>query len=444
MSILYKDLKELSGKTFVVFDLETTGLFFEYFDEPIEIGAVKIDDKLNIVDTFHAYIMPRKKISSKITEITGLNEDVIIRNGYMERNAALKGLLTFIGNSIPVGHNVGFDINFVNYWTNYSKLGPLITDYICTCETYKRLYKPAKTPKGEKWHANLTAMCEFFGITNEQAHSGIEDAIATAKCFIEMLKRGDSVTYFAKTKEETYCEFKSRVMKSRVYGRVLNEITTVSPITIRHNATDSQKTTVLDLLNKYESPKDIATLSGIPIGVVYGCFVEWINKAKLKKMSGYVWNDRRTPLEVKEILGYSDWDVEKAYKLMKYLTPYPPNKLVFEVIAKLYAPSISIEEQDDSLNYSVNDLDEYFINFHPIRDIEKKTMISEYDIVFLLADWLKSHQDNLKMWIGELTPKYLPRKDEYQRMKNSIHSLNEVDASRYELARKLIWSGEFN
>lgn len=435
MPAVFKTKEDLKGNTFVVFDLETTGLFFEYFDEPIEIGAVRIDENLNITDTFHTYIMPRKKISAKITEITGLNEDIIAENGYMDRNVALKSLHAFIGNSIPVGHNLGFDINFVNYWTNYAKIGSLITNYICTFESYRRTYKPLSPPTGRKWFGNLTAMCDFFGITNNKAHSGIEDAIATAKCFIEMLNRGDEVVYIQNSEVEAYCDFKSRVMKSKVYGRVLNEITTISPVSVRCPTVEFQKKKILDLLNQYESPKDIASTTKIPIGIVYGGFVEWINKTRMKKMSSYVWNDRRTPLEIKEILSVVNWDLEEAYKLMKLLTPYPPNKFAFEVVYKLYAPHDA--EEDNELNYSVDDLDEYFLNFHPIRDIEKVTMISEYDLVFLLADWLKTHNESLNIWKSELTPKYLPREDEYQRMKENPDALNEVDTMRYELAKKM-------
>ncbi|AAT27543.1 PolC-type DNA polymerase III [[Mycoplasma] mobile] len=108
-----KNLKKntlIKNETYVVFDLETTGLS-PIFDDIIEFGAQKI---LNgkVIDTLQFFVKPNKEISEKITLITGIkNQDV--ENAISEKEA-LKKILEFMGDHTVVAHNATFDMNFIN------------------------------------------------------------------------------------------------------------------------------------------------------------------------------------------------------------------------------------------------------------------------------------------------------------------------------------------
>lgn len=404
--VSYLKRENFEGKEFVVFDLETTGLFFEYFDEPIEIGAVKINTEGNLTwDKLHLYILPRKKITKKITEITGLTEDIIKEKGPTPRKEALLKLRDFIGDGIPVGHNVHFDVCFINYWFSYYKI-PLITSYICTKETYQYNYSEKLRPAKGRFLANLAVMCETFGVTNKQAHSAIEDTVATAKCFIEMMNLGDDLVYTQMTQKEAYADFKARNLKSRVYKNVLMEMTVVSPYVMPEKIDDGKRESIMDGLDLYKTPREVAKDKGCSIHEVERVFVDWITPIKLKKMSHCLWYDKRTPVVIREILELCNWDLEEAYEFLKYLTPYPPDKFKFEVVRKL----------DGEFTYKVDDLDEYFENYQPIKSIIKNTTLDDSTVLRLLAEWLLKHEDCRELWIQALTPLYLLTKDEYKRM----------------------------
>lgn len=65
----------LTKHTYVVFDLETTGTEVDH-DEITEIGAVKIEDG-RIKETFQTLVRPKQRISEKITELTGIDNDMV-------------------------------------------------------------------------------------------------------------------------------------------------------------------------------------------------------------------------------------------------------------------------------------------------------------------------------------------------------------------------------
>ena len=97
---------------FVVLDLETTGLD-PIKHEIIEIGAVKVNRDSDNHTTFQALIKPSKKVPKKITQITGITQEMLDADGE-ELGTNLKQLLDFIGDLRLVMFNADFDMGFLN------------------------------------------------------------------------------------------------------------------------------------------------------------------------------------------------------------------------------------------------------------------------------------------------------------------------------------------
>lgn len=95
---------------YVVFDIETTGLN-PVSDKIIEIGAVKyINNKK--VDEFNYLIDPKIKLPEIITKVTKIEDSDLVGKPIIDE--ILPKFLDFIGNLTIIGHNVGFDISFIN------------------------------------------------------------------------------------------------------------------------------------------------------------------------------------------------------------------------------------------------------------------------------------------------------------------------------------------
>ena len=96
---------------FIVLDLETTGLD-AIKHEIIEIGAVKVNRGSNNHTTFQALIKPSKKVPKKITNITGITQEMVDTEGE-EIGSVLKEFVNFIGDLRLVTFNAEFDMGFL-------------------------------------------------------------------------------------------------------------------------------------------------------------------------------------------------------------------------------------------------------------------------------------------------------------------------------------------
>jgi len=173
---------------YVVIDLEMTGLSAKT-DQILEIGAVKIKDN-KIVDTMECLVNPKCKIPTRVSELTGITDDMAERG--MDRDKAVSDLLDFIEGSVLVGQNINFDYSFLKQWAVNHKR-PL---EISACDTLKiaRVLLPAEQPK------KLESLCKYFGIERKREHRALDDAMETWQVFEKLkdiaVQQGDYSTYF--------------------------------------------------------------------------------------------------------------------------------------------------------------------------------------------------------------------------------------------------------
>lgn len=170
----------LKNNTFVVFDLETTGLNSSpsagNMDRIIEIGAYKVSGG-EINESFSTFVNPQKKLSDEIIKLTGITPEMVENAPTYEQ--VMPDFFKFCQGASLVGHNIaGFDFKFVDYYC--SQLG---------YQLERKLYDTIPLSQELLFLSNykLNTVADHFGITFNH-HRAVDDALVTAKIFIELIK----------------------------------------------------------------------------------------------------------------------------------------------------------------------------------------------------------------------------------------------------------------
>ena len=177
---MIQDLK-LTEETYVVFDLETTGLYPNSGDTIIEIGAVKIKDG-KIIDRYDELINPGKELSEEIIKITGINNEML--KGKRNEEVSLKDFMKWTNNLPLVAHNAKFDISFVEMAFDKYNLGKLSNIVIDTLGLSRYL------ESSERYH-NLATLVKRYNIPwdEDKHHRADYDSEGTALIFDKMLRK---------------------------------------------------------------------------------------------------------------------------------------------------------------------------------------------------------------------------------------------------------------
>lgn len=101
---------EQKQNAYMVIDIETTGLS-HLSNEIIEVAALSVVDGA-IDKTYQTLISCKQNIPKSIVNLTGITNDLLLREG-KSLCVSLQELLTFIEDRPLVGHNIVFDLNFI-------------------------------------------------------------------------------------------------------------------------------------------------------------------------------------------------------------------------------------------------------------------------------------------------------------------------------------------
>ncbi|HQZ95300.1 MAG TPA: exonuclease domain-containing protein [Pyrinomonadaceae bacterium] len=171
--------RELMETEFVVFDLETTGA-----KAPpcriTEIGAYRVKDG-KVQEEFQTLVNPETPIPPFITSLTGISDEMV-RHAPLFADVAYD-FLDFIGDSILVAHNSGFDMRFLNHeisriFGKYKLRNPCL----CTVQLSRKLLPDILNHK-------LKTVAEHYEIELVNHHRASADAYATAHIFVNLLTK---------------------------------------------------------------------------------------------------------------------------------------------------------------------------------------------------------------------------------------------------------------
>ena len=352
-------------ESYVVLDIETTGLYYEAWDEPIEVCAIKyIGDKEEI---FHEYLKPYKKVPAKIEQLTK------ITNSFLENKEnkykVLPKLRAFIGDLPVIAHNVTFDVPFLNYWFNFLGL-PLITKRFCTLKAFKQ-------HTGQK-RANLTAATDYFSICIYQAHSAIEDTRATYKLFKVMNKMYD-LQFTEMTELEAYLEFMKRVCKSNSH-KSIREVLCDSKLSAKPEGnktyTDEE---IIECFNNFNTPMNVYTKTTHEYIDIVKMFVNWLNNINVSKFYKYISNQ--------SVYKYAKSLVHKVNSFDELIELHKALYGVDDINLFYYAIVYRLEKEEDKMTYTLEDFDYYFSRGTSIEELAKKIKRDEKYVIDFFVEW---------------------------------------------------------
>jgi DNA polymerase III epsilon subunit family exonuclease len=174
-----ESLPEAFKKTYVIFDVETTGLY-PSSDKIIEIGAVKMENG-EFTQTFSTFVDPQIKIPPDATKINGIRDTDV--EGAPTWKDVAPDFYKFTRGATIVAHNAEFDMGFIRHYgkEEFYNFDNEVLDTLALCRKTLKLSKN-----------NLESVCKELNITLTNAHRALNDAVATAKVLKCLLIRKDS------------------------------------------------------------------------------------------------------------------------------------------------------------------------------------------------------------------------------------------------------------
>ena len=153
----------------------------------LSLGALEIkNNEIKIANSLEVYI-----------EQELFNEEAVAIHGILRQNKnqvkiteeeAVKQFLLFAGNSVLVGHHVGFDIAIINYALKRLGAPKLKNKFTDTSVLFKRSVHLVNITNPDKVYS-LDELCEALNISKNDRHKAMGDALITALAFLKILTR---------------------------------------------------------------------------------------------------------------------------------------------------------------------------------------------------------------------------------------------------------------
>ena len=266
---------------FCVFDTETTGLDpgVEYLTE---IGAVIVRNG-EVVEEFDTFVKPGKPITPKITELTGITNEMVA--DAPSEAEALRAFLDFVDGRILVAHNAhSFDIRFLRAAAKRSGI-EFEPTYIDTLTMAQAMYPGLHNYKQGTINKHLE-------LPAYEAHRACEDSAALGRIFCVMLKDLEEKQVTAVSGINTGLGGNREVLKKKYFHLIIlvrnqmglkNLYKIVSEAHV--NYFFKKPRVPRSLLNKYRD--GLILTSACEAGELYRAVVEGRSYEELKKIASY-------------------------------------------------------------------------------------------------------------------------------------------------------------
>ncbi|MEX2549459.1 MAG: DEDD exonuclease domain-containing protein [Nitriliruptoraceae bacterium] len=169
--------------TFVVLDLETTGLA-PSADRITEIGAVKVRGG-EVLGELRTFVHPGIAVPPAVTAITGITDAMVADAPRIE--GVIDRLLGFLSDSVFVAHNARFDLSFLQAAATRTHREPPRPTVVDTARLSRRLLAD------EVRDHRLSTLARHLRARTSPSHRALADARATVDVLHGLLERAGTL-----------------------------------------------------------------------------------------------------------------------------------------------------------------------------------------------------------------------------------------------------------
>jgi DNA polymerase-3 subunit epsilon len=171
---------------FAVVDVETTG-GSAATSALTEIAAAKYQGG-ECVGEFQTLVDPGCAVPPLISLLTGITDDMV--TGAPPVSNVLPSLLEFVRGAVIVGHNVGFDLSFLDAALGDNGYEPLGNTVVDTLALARRLVRP------DVPNCKLRTLATALALEHLPSHRALDDVRATADLLHRLIERATGYDVF--------------------------------------------------------------------------------------------------------------------------------------------------------------------------------------------------------------------------------------------------------
>nr|WP_083180133.1 PolC-type DNA polymerase III [Paenibacillus yonginensis] len=180
--VLNPEPRELKTATYIVFDIETTGLSVTQ-NKIIEVAAVKMFEGKEI-DRYTTFVNPHVRIPYHIQQLTNINDEMV--RDAPDAEPVLRKFVEFAGDSILVAHNARFDVGFINAKLKELGLKEMDNPVLDTLELARMLFPSMKNHR-------LNTLANKYKVSLENHHRAIDDTLALCEILNNLLSDAEKI-----------------------------------------------------------------------------------------------------------------------------------------------------------------------------------------------------------------------------------------------------------
>jgi len=174
-------LQSLCDIPLAIVDVETTGASTAFGDRVIEVGVARVEGG-KLTAQYEQLIDPQRRISAGVTALTGITQEMVAGKPIFA--AQLPAMLSVMKDAVVVGHNVRFDLSFLNREFQRSRLDMVRelngSHVIDTVRIARRRFGRGGN--------GLQSLCRRLGYEPSIAHRALPDVTTTFHVLDKLLE----------------------------------------------------------------------------------------------------------------------------------------------------------------------------------------------------------------------------------------------------------------